>query len=75
MDFIIFGLSAVVGGVLSRGLPETLNRPLPETVEDVDLWASVPLGTHIVDLSQPEIMERSIRRLEEEFEVLERLKE
>lgn len=74
-DFFIFGLSAVVGGVLSRGLPETLNRPLPETVEDVDSWASVPLGTHIVDLSQPEIMERSIRRLEEEFEVLERLKE
>lgn len=30
----VFGVSAVVVGLMSITLPETLNRKLPETIED-----------------------------------------
>jgi len=33
---LIFGVSASLAGVFSLALPETLNRKLPETVEDVE---------------------------------------
>jgi len=35
---IVFSTLAVVTGVLALLLPETLNRPLPETVKDVQSW-------------------------------------
>lgn len=38
---VIFGSIALLGGSAALFLPETLNRPLPETVEDVENW-SVP---------------------------------
>lgn len=38
---IIFGTVAILGGSAAIFLPETLNRPLPETIEDVENW-SVP---------------------------------
>jgi len=36
VPFIVLGGSALVGGVLSFLLPETLGSHLPETVEDVE---------------------------------------
>ncbi|XP_055987645.1 organic anion transporter 3 isoform X1 [Sorex fumeus] len=36
---IIFGTVALVGGSAAIFLPETLNRPLPETIEDVENWS------------------------------------
>lgn len=75
MDFAVFGLMAFFGGVASRRLPETLNCPMPETVEDIDSWMSLPLKTRIIDLSQPKIMERSIKKLEGDFEELQRLRD
>lgn len=38
---VIFGTIALLGGSAALFLPETLNRPLPETVEDLENW-SVP---------------------------------
>lgn len=33
---IIYGGSAVIAGLIAFMLPETLNIPLPETIEDVE---------------------------------------
>lgn len=36
LPFIIFGSAALVAGILTLLLPETLNRKLPETIEDAE---------------------------------------
>lgn len=35
---IIFGTSPLLGAVLALALPETADRPLPDTVEDAENW-------------------------------------
>ncbi|XP_040140136.1 organic anion transporter 3 isoform X2 [Ictidomys tridecemlineatus] len=35
---VIYGTMAILGGSAAFFLPETLNRPLPETIEDVQNW-------------------------------------
>eukprot|EP00397_Hematodinium_sp_SG-2012_P020388 GEMP01021001.1.p1 GENE.GEMP01021001.1~~GEMP01021001.1.p1 ORF type:complete len:540 (+),score=57.02 GEMP01021001.1:103-1722(+) len=37
LPFIIFGLPAMLSGIgVLKGLPETLNRPMPMTIDDID---------------------------------------
>lgn len=36
---VIFGSIALLGGSAALFLPETLNRPLPETIRDVENWS------------------------------------
>ncbi|XP_006903172.1 PREDICTED: solute carrier family 22 member 8-like [Elephantulus edwardii] len=36
---VIYGVSALLGGSAALFLPETLNRPLPETIEDLESWS------------------------------------
>lgn len=38
---LVYGSIALLGGCAAIFLPETLNRPLPETLEDMENW-SVP---------------------------------
>ena len=35
---LIFGTAPLLGAVLALALPETANRPLPDTVEDAENW-------------------------------------
>lgn len=35
---IIYGTIALLGGSAALFLPETLNKPLPETLEDMENW-------------------------------------
>ncbi|AWP04906.1 putative organic cation transporter protein-like [Scophthalmus maximus] len=35
---VIFGTSPLLGALLALGLPETADRPLPDTVEDAENW-------------------------------------
>jgi len=36
VDFLIFGVITLVAGIVSLQLPETLNRPLVETADEID---------------------------------------
>jgi len=36
LPLIVYGVFALSGGLLSLMLPETLNKKLPETLEDVE---------------------------------------
>ncbi|XP_045411842.1 solute carrier family 22 member 8 isoform X1 [Lemur catta] len=36
---VIYGITALLGGSAALFLPETLNRPLPETIEDLEKWS------------------------------------
>jgi len=35
-DFVIFGVITFIAGIVSLQLPETLNRPMVETAEEID---------------------------------------
>jgi len=64
---IVFSALALVTGVLALVLPETLNRPLPETVKEVESWTrsiipapaspSAPVTVHGRSSPIPEIGE------------------
>uniref|UniRef100_A0A4W5N696 Si:dkey-166k12.1 n=1 Tax=Hucho hucho TaxID=62062 RepID=A0A4W5N696_9TELE len=38
LPMLIFGCAPLLGAVLALALPETANRPLPDTVEDAENW-------------------------------------
>ncbi|XP_047460358.1 solute carrier family 22 member 6-B isoform X2 [Mugil cephalus] len=42
---VIFGTSPLLGAILALALPETADRPLPDTVEDAENWEIRPLPT------------------------------
>ena len=33
---MLFGCLTMIGGILALALPETHNRPLPDTIEDIE---------------------------------------
>lgn len=41
---ILFGGLSIGGSLLILLLPETLNRPLPQTIEDIENWSKKPPG-------------------------------
>ncbi|GFN80514.1 solute carrier family 22 member [Plakobranchus ocellatus] len=38
LPLILFGMISIIGGVMATALPETHQRPLPQTVEEVESW-------------------------------------
>lgn len=36
---VLFGALSIAVGILALVLPETLNRPLPQTIEDIENWS------------------------------------
>ncbi|XP_073903878.1 organic anion transporter 3 isoform X2 [Castor canadensis] len=42
---VIYGTSTILGGTAAFFLLETLNRPLPETIEDMESWLQQAKGT------------------------------
>jgi len=39
---VLFGGLSIGGSLLILFLPETLNRPLPQTIEDIENWSKKP---------------------------------
>ncbi|XP_029299281.1 solute carrier family 22 member 13 [Cottoperca gobio] len=67
---LIFGTSPLLGAVLALALPETANRPLPDTVEDAENWdIRSPSSKENPDMSEEtsqsasSIEEQELRRL------------
>lgn len=38
VPLVIFGISPLLGAILALALPETADRPLPDTVEEAENW-------------------------------------
>ncbi|XP_042363083.1 solute carrier family 22 member 13 [Plectropomus leopardus] len=50
---LIFGTSPLLGAVLALALPETADRPLPDTVEDTESWdMRSPTGKESPEMSE-----------------------
>ena len=43
---VLFGALSIGGSVLILFLPETLNRPLPQTIEDIENWSRKKHARH-----------------------------
>ena len=44
---LLFGGLSTAAGLLTLLLPETLNRPLPQTIDDIEQWYS---GKHTAEV-------------------------
>ena len=74
MQFFIFGAMSFTAGLAAFKLPETVNKPMPETFDDLDLKEDrskvkvVPLSEDKVKLMEGDILERQ-KDLEDGVEV------
>lgn len=48
---LLFGGLSTAAGLLTLLLPETLNRPLPQTIDDIEQWYS---GKHTAEAKSPD---------------------
>jgi len=46
---LLFGGLSTAAGLISLLLPETLGRPLPQTIEDIEQWYKQPAGAKSAD--------------------------
>jgi len=55
---LVFASLAFVTGLLALVLPETLNRPLPETIKEIESWTrSIPPASSAADAGQSPVDE------------------
>ena len=40
ISLVIFSITAIVTGLIVFLLPETENRPLPETIQEIEAWSN-----------------------------------
>jgi len=59
---LLFGALSIGSGLLTFFLPETLNRPLPQTIEDIENWSKKPAGRG--DSSEPAAAQHEMSAVE-----------
>ena len=71
LAYLIFGSFAFISGLMSLRLPETLNQPLPETIEDVEKPPSQKDTDKITldDGNMVQAMEEKLTMLDDEEKV------
>jgi len=54
---LVFTVVAMVTGAMALLLPETLNRPLPETIEEIESWtrSGAPRGPRLTGDGSAEV--------------------
>ncbi|KAF7277418.1 hypothetical protein GWI33_007517, partial [Rhynchophorus ferrugineus] len=60
LPLLIFGSLALIGGILSLVLPETLNKKLPETIEEGELFGQKTKKKLTEDTIETEILSSTI---------------
>lgn len=60
LPFVIFGSCVLFGGVMSLLLPETLNKKLPESIQDGELFGKYVDIRHFFYISQGKISKNPI---------------
>ncbi|KAF7277417.1 hypothetical protein GWI33_007518, partial [Rhynchophorus ferrugineus] len=60
LPLLIFGSLALIGGILSLVLPETLNKKLPETIEEGELFGQKIKKKLTEDTIETEILSATI---------------
>lgn len=52
---VVFGAVSIFGCLLALPLPETRNRPLPQTVEDIENWSKKANQVAPVEILDPQM--------------------
>jgi len=76
---VVFTVVTFVTGLMALLLPETLNRPLPETIEEIESWTRslVPRGPRLTGDGSAQVQEPctiagdTLQVVEEPFQVME----
>ena len=75
MQFLVFGGLACTAGLVSMRLPETLNRPMPETLDDLDKTSRSNYMEQTAELSEDKVrlLEDDIIEKEKQIDELKQM--
>ena len=65
---VVFTIVALVTGFMALILPETLNRPLPETIDEIESWtrSGIPRGPRQRGDGSASVDKLGIEKIDEE---------